>query len=264
MFKFKMRVKGFRGGEAGSTERTGEGFKRVKGGSTFKEVIEMGEGQLRERVNTRFDRVEVLMEGLKEEVIFDFETLEELLIEEDMIGGLMEEDMMDIIDNTRCEEEEVRIELVIREEDEDTFILDIDFEMFTISDTAEGITEDTGGIINLAVIVEFVEVGFANIRGFTMFRVDKNGRESITGDLDIAGVMLVTGEENIGIGESFKKEMEEDIFGHLSFKRGITSEVVMKRGESIMDGGDFMMDSMRVEGSGDIFKKIRLEIRERD
>jgi hypothetical protein len=40
-----MGVKGFRGGEAGSTLRTGEGFKRVRdGGGTFKELVEMMEG----------------------------------------------------------------------------------------------------------------------------------------------------------------------------------------------------------------------------
>lgn len=40
-----MIFKGFRGGEAGSTERTGEGFKRERGDDrTFKEMIEMREG----------------------------------------------------------------------------------------------------------------------------------------------------------------------------------------------------------------------------
>ena len=42
MFKFKVRFEGFRGGETGSTEGTGKGFKRNRGGEgTFKELVEM-------------------------------------------------------------------------------------------------------------------------------------------------------------------------------------------------------------------------------
>jgi hypothetical protein len=45
MFIFKVGVKSFRGGEAGSTKRTGEGFKRGRdGGRAFKELVEMREG----------------------------------------------------------------------------------------------------------------------------------------------------------------------------------------------------------------------------
>lgn len=95
----------------------------------------------------RFNIIEMEMEGLKEEVIFDFKTLKELLIEEDMIGGFIEEDGGDIIDNTRGNLKEMGVELMIREKDEDTIILDIDFEMFTISNTTKSVTENTGGII---------------------------------------------------------------------------------------------------------------------
>lgn len=84
--------------------------------------------------------------------------------------------------------EEVRVELVIGEEDEDASILDIDFEMFTICDTTEGVTEDTGGIMKFAVIIEFVEVGFADIGCFTMFRIDKNGWFTIAFKMDITRV----------------------------------------------------------------------------
>jgi hypothetical protein len=154
------------------------------------------------------------------------------------------------------------VELMIREKDEYTIIMDIDFEMFTISNTTEGITENTGGIIKFTVIIEFIEVGFTDIRGFTMFRVDKNGWFTITFNLNITRVMLMSSEEDIRVGKGFKKDMMEEIFGHLSFKRGITGEIIMKRGESIMDIRNFMMNSMRVEGGGDIFKKIRLKIGE--
>lgn len=143
-----MIFKSFRGGEAGSTEGTGEGFKRDRGeDGTFKELVEMRERQLRETMKIRFNIIEMEMEGLKEEVIFDFKTLKELLIEEDMIGGFIEDDRGDIIDNTRGNLKEMWVELMIREKDEDTIILNIDFEMFTISNTTKSVTENTGGII---------------------------------------------------------------------------------------------------------------------
>jgi hypothetical protein len=204
------------------------------------------------------------MEGLKEEVIFNFKTLEELLIEEDMIIRFRGENIGEIIDDTRGKEEEMRVELMIRDKNKNTIILDIDFKMFTISNTTEGITENTGGIIKFAVIIEFIEIRFTDIRGFTMFRVDKNGWFTITFNLDITRVMLMSSEKDIRVGKGFKKDMMEEIFGHLSFKRGITGEIIMKRGESIMNIRNFMMNSMRVEGSGEIFKKIRLKIRKRE
>lgn len=196
---------------------------------------------MRERVNISFNIIEILMEGLKEEVIFDFKTLKELLIEENMIGGFIKEDRGDIIDNTRGNLEEMWVELMIREKDEDTIILDIDFKMFTISNTTKSVTENTRGIIKFTVIIKFIKIGFTDIRGFTMFRVDKNGRFTILFNLNITRVMLMTSEKNIRMGESFKKIMKEEIFGHLSFKRRITGKIIMKRGESIMNRGDFMM-----------------------
>lgn len=259
-----MIFKSFRGTETGSTEGTGEGFKRVRERGVrgvFKEVIEMRQRQLRERVNIRFNIIEMKLEGLKEEVIFDFKTLKELRVEEDRVTGLMMEDMMDIINNTRGKEKEMGVELMIGEKDEDTIILEVDFEMFTIGNTTKGVTKNTGRVIKFAIIIEFIKIGFTDIRGFTMFRVDKNSGKTVAFNLNITRVGKITSENNIRIGESFKKIMKEDIFGHLSFKRRVTGEIIMKRGESIMNRGDFMMESMRVKSGRKIFKKIRLKVR---
>lgn len=95
-----------------------------------------------------------------------------------------------------------------------------------------------------------------------MFRVDKNGRFTVAFNMNITRVREITRENNIRVRKGFKKIMKEEIFGHLSFKRRVTGEIIMKRGESIMNRGDFMMERVRVKSGREIFKKIRLKVRE--
>jgi len=56
--------------------------------------------------------------------------------------------------------------------------------------------------------------------------------------------------------------MKEHIFGHFTFLTGVTGKVIMKGSDSVVNGGDFVVDGVRVEGGGDVFENIGLDVGE--
>lgn len=204
----------------------------------------------------------MLIECLEEKVVFEFKPLVELLIELDNVCTLIFNDGVDVVDDFSSKLEEGGVELMIGDEDKDASIFDIDFKVRTIGDAAECVAEDATGIVELAVIVEFDEVGFAHVACFAVFRVNKNEGLSVFLDLNVAGVWLITGQTHIGVGEGLKNVLIQQIFGEPSFLGGVAGEVVVEGSEGVIDSVDFVMDGVGVEGGGDVFEHIGLKVGE--
>jgi hypothetical protein len=84
-----------------------------------------------------------------------------------------------VIDDINSELKELWVKVVFMNIDENLVMIDdIKGEVIFICDAAEAVGENTGGVMKLSIIDEFLKVAFRYIT-FKVFRVDKDGREVI-------------------------------------------------------------------------------------
>ena len=169
----------------------------------------------------------------------------------DDISSLVFNDFINIVYDSCGYLEKDRVKLVIAEEHENSFVFDVDFKVFSISNAAKCVAEDAASVINLAVFVEFFQVAFTDVACFAMLGVDENGGFTVAFQLDVTRVTLVACEDDVAVGEGLNEVLVEDVFGHFTFLRAVTGEVVVELSECIIDGRNFMMHCMRIQSCGD-------------
>ena len=86
-----------------------------------------------------FDVIDVLLEGLKEKVVFNFETLVKLRVNLDDVTLMVFNAVIDIVNDTSGKLEGYGIKFVVANKDKYIIVLDVNFKVVSISNTTKSI-----------------------------------------------------------------------------------------------------------------------------
>jgi len=94
---------------------------------------------LTKTIDICFDVIDVLLEGLKEKVVFNFETLVKLRVNLDDVTLMVFNAVIDIVNDTSGKLEGYGIKFVVANKDKYIIVLDVNFKVVSISNTTKSI-----------------------------------------------------------------------------------------------------------------------------